>query len=143
MTAMKGQPRAVIAHSAEQVAEVRRLAPGAAVRFLSAPGAAGFLGVAGFRAMLEAGGAAGRGVLDAADAPGHALAALRAGFREAVLDPRLPAFAALAQAFADRGARLLAEAPPALDLGRVDLAKPQGRRHLARWLGLPDVGGMA
>jgi hypothetical protein len=148
MTANEGQPRAVIAHAAEQVAAVRHLAAGVPVLFLSAPGAAGFLGVAGFRAMLEAGGAAGQGVLDAADSPGHALAALRAGFDLVVLEARLAAFAKLAEAFAAQGARLLAEAPPALDLARVDLAKPQGQRHLARWLGRPGPalsgwGGMA
>lgn len=143
MMAFEGQPRAVIAHSAWQVAAVRRLAGDAPVLFLSAPGAAGFLGVAGFRAMLEAGGAEGvEGVLDAASSPGHALAALRAGLRLVVLDARLPAFAALAEAFAAQGARLLPEAPPALDLARVDLAKPQGERHLARWLGLPATPQM-
>lgn len=142
MTANKGQPRSVIAHSAAQIAEVRRLAPRVHVLFLSPPGAAGFLGVAGFRAMLAAGGAEGQGVLDAMDAPGHALAALRAGFRRVVLAPRLPAFLALAEAFAAEGARLLPEAPPALDLARVDLARPQGRQHLARWLGLPGTPQM-
>lgn len=143
MTANKGQPRAVIAHSAEQVAAVRRLAGQRPGLFLSAPGAAGFMGVSGFRAMLEVGGAAGQGLLDAADAPGHALAALGAGLRLVVLEPQLAAFPALAAAFAREGARLLPEPPPALDLARVDLSKPQGQRHLARWLGLPGAGQMA
>jgi hypothetical protein len=140
MTAIEGQPRAVIAHAAEQIRAVRRIAGGAPVLFLSAPGAAGFLGLAGWRAMLEAGGAAGQGVLDAADAPGHALAALRAGFRLVALNARLRAFAALAELFAAQGALLLPEPPPALDLGRVDLVKPQGRAHLLGWLGLVGPG---
>ncbi|MCX8133537.1 MAG: hypothetical protein N3D18_06170 [Roseococcus sp.] len=143
MTPGEGQPRAVIAHAAAEVAQVLALAGDAPLRFLSAPGAAGFLGVAGVRALLEAGGGWGRGVLDAGDAPGHALAALRAGFREVVLDPALPAFPALEAAFAAAGARLWPAAPPALDLARVDLSRPAGRRHLARWLGLPGAEQIA
>jgi hypothetical protein len=112
------------------------------VAFLSAPGVGAYLGVAGFRALLEAGGGFADGILDAARAPGHALAALRAGFGAVVLDPDLPAFPALAALFAAEGRLLLPAPPPALDLARVNLMKPQGRRHLARWLGLPGAGEM-
>lgn len=142
MAGMEGQPRAVIVHAAAEVAAVRALAQGRRVAFLSAPGVAGYLGVLGFRALLEAGGGFADGILDAADAPGHALAALRGGFRAVVLDPSVPAFPALAALFAERGAALLPAAPPALDLARVNLLKPQGRRHLARWLGLPGAEEM-
>lgn len=121
---------------------MRALAGAQPVAFLSAPGVAGYLGVTGFRALLEAGGGFETGILDAAEAPGHALAALRGGFRAVVLAPALPAFPALAALFAAHGARLLPVAPPALDLARVNLMKPQGRRHLARWLGLPGAGEM-
>ncbi|MCU0987507.1 MAG: hypothetical protein MUC89_21675 [Acetobacteraceae bacterium] len=147
MAGIEGQPRtppprAVIVHAAAEVAAVRALAAGRPVVFLSAPGVAGYLGVLGFRALLEAGGGFAEGMLDAADAPGHALAALRGGFRAVVLAPEVPAFPALAALFAAEGAALWPAAPPALDLARVNLAKPQGRRHLARWLGLPGAEEM-
>lgn len=134
----QGQPRAVIVHGAEEVGAVLALAGGRPVALLSAPGAAGYLGIAGFRAILDAHGALAHGILDAADAPGHALAALKAGFATVVLAPEVPAFGAIRQLAAGFGATLLERAPPALDLGRVELRKPAGRRHLARWLGLPN-----
>jgi len=127
----------VVVHWAPEVRAVLALAGDAPVRFLSAPGVAAYLGVAGFRAVLEAEGALAQGILDAGQAPGHALAALRAGFRAVVLAPDMPAFPALAALFAAGGAELLPLAPPALDLARVQLHKPQGRQHLARWIGLP------
>ena len=116
---------------------VLELAAGRPVALLSARGVAGYLGVAGFAALLDAHGARALGIFDAGDAPGHALAALRAGFAAVVLSPMLPAYAALAVLAEGLGARLLPEAPPALDLKRVDLRKAQGRLHLARWLDLP------
>jgi hypothetical protein len=130
-------PPCVIAHWTPEVRAVRALAGGAPLRFLSPPGVAAYLGVEGFRAMLTAEDALSLGILDAADAPGHALAALRAGLRVVVLASEVPAFPALAALFDAEGALLLPHAPPALDLARVQLHKPQGRRHLARWLGLP------
>jgi len=81
--------------------------------------------------------------LDAERAPGHALAALRAGLRAVVLEPGVPAFPALAELFAAEGARLLPAAPPALDMARVRWDRPQGRRHLAQWLGLPRLPDLA
>jgi hypothetical protein len=54
-----------------------------------------------------------------------------------VLSPAVPAFEPLARLAAEMGAALLPEAPPALDLARVDFTRPQGRVHLARWLDLP------
>lgn len=132
------QPRAVIVHGAEEVGAVLALAGGRPVALLSAPGAAGYIGVAGFRAILDAHGVFALGILDAADAPGHALAALKAGFATVVLSPEVPAFPGIGRIAAAMGARLLEAPPPALDLARVNLKKPQGRRHLARWLGLPN-----
>jgi hypothetical protein len=140
MQPVQGQPReapAVIVHGAEDVALTLELAAGRPVALLSAPGVAGYLGVAGFAALLAPHGALGLAILDAADAPGHALEALRAGFVRVVLDPGQPAFPPLAALAAGMGAALLPAPPPALDLGRVDLRKPQGRMHLARWLDLP------
>ncbi|HEV7456735.1 MAG TPA: hypothetical protein VGN96_08145 [Roseococcus sp.] len=133
----------VIIHGAPELAAVLALAGDRRPRLLSAPGAAAWWGVEGFRALLDAHGALPLGILDTADAPGHALAALRAGFPTVVLDPAVPAFPALAALFAEEGATLLPEAPPALDLARVQLHKPAGRRHLARWLGLPRIHDLA
>lgn len=135
----QGQPRVVIVHGAEEVGAALALAGGRPLRLLSAPGAAGYIGIAGFRAILDAHGAFQLGILDAAEAPGHALAALKAGFATVVLSPEVPAFPGIARIAAEMGARLLAAPPPALDLARVNLKKPQGRRHLALWLGLPDA----
>lgn len=154
MPGKQGQPRCsmlppaalapcVIIHGAPELAAVLALAGERPPRLLSAPGAASSWGVGGFRALLQAHGALPLGILDAADAPGHALAALRAGFRAVVLDPAVPAFPSLAVLFASEGATLIPEAPPALDLARVQLHKPQGRAHLARWLGLPRTPDLA
>lgn len=133
----QGQPRAVIVHGAEEVGAVLALAGNRRVALLSARGAAGYIGIAGFRAILDAHHAFPLGILDAADAPGHALAALKAGFATVVLSPEVPAFPAIGRIAAELGATLLDAAPPALDLARVELKKLQGRQHLARWLGLP------
>lgn len=133
----------VIIHGAPELGAVLALAGARPPRLLSAPGAAAYWGAGGFRALLDAHGVLPLGILDAGDAPGHALAALRASFNAAVLDPAAPAFPALAALFAAQGATLLPQAPPALDLARVQLHKPQGRRHLARWLGLPRTPDLA
>jgi hypothetical protein len=129
-----GQPSAVIVHAAAEVAAVRALARPA--RFLSAPGALGFLGAAWFASLLREGGAdPALGIGDAGAAPGFALAGLRHGLGAVVLDPGCAAFAALAAEAARRGALLLPEAPAALDLARLDLRREAGLRHLAQWLG--------
>ena len=145
MQVSQGQPhvflapaaRACIVHGAADVAAVLELGAGRDVALLSAPGVAGYLGVAGFAALLQTHGAMARGILDAGDAPGHALAAFRAGFAAVILSPALGAYEALAGLADGMGARLLPNAPPALDLARVDLRKAKGRLHLARWLDLP------
>ena len=90
-----------------------------------------FLGPAWFLAIVAAAAAAHpgvphRAVLDCADAPGQALAALRAGLRELVLDPGCPAFAAVAGAAAACGAAIWPARPATLDLGRLDLRKSGG-----------------
>jgi hypothetical protein len=132
-----GGRRAVIVHGARDVATVLEVAAGRPVALLSAPGVAGYLGVAGFLALLAPHGALPLAILDAGAAPGHALAAFRAGVPQVVLDPACPAFPGLAELAKGLGAHLLAAPPPALDLGRVDLRKPAGIRHLSRWLDLP------
>jgi hypothetical protein len=73
-------------------------------------------------------------VLDCADAPGQALAALRAGVRRLVLAETAPGFAAVAAAAAEVGAELWPRRPAALDCRPLDLQKPGGRRKLAAWL---------
>jgi hypothetical protein len=140
MQPVQGQPRevpAVIIHGARDVAFALEVAAGRPLALLSAPGAAGYLGVAGFLALLAPHGALAQGILDAGAAPGHALAALRAGLPRVVLAPHVPAWAAMAALAEGMGATLLATAPPALDLARVDFEAPRGRVHLARWLDLP------
>jgi hypothetical protein len=139
----------VIAHEAEQAAEALRLAAGRPIALLSAEGAGGVLGAAGWRALLaEAArrvpGAPFADLLCCGDAPGHALAALRAGCRSVVLDGACPAYAAVAAAAAEGGARLLPARPPALDLAGLDLGREGGRRRLAQWLAAtPDDSAAA
>lgn len=143
---------AVVVHGPADVAAVLAAAGPRGVVLLSTPGAAGSLGAAWFLAMVERGamvesGARAGGasavpsrdacwfaVLDCGDAPGHALAALRAGARRLILDPGCPAFAAVAAAAAEVGATLWAARPSALDLGRMDTLRPYGQRLLAAWL---------
>lgn len=114
---------------------MRTVAGPVPLRFLSARGAASYLGPAGFRALL--GDEWPHAILDCADAPGRALDALRLGCPAIILDAEVPAFAALAGLAAGRGAVLLAERPAHLDLSRVDLARPAGLAHLRAYLALP------
>lgn len=130
---------ALVVRSAAEAAAALALAGGQRVLLLSAPGAAGFLGAAGWRALLDAAAVAAPAApfddaLCCADAPGLALAALRAGCRGLVLDAACPAFAQLAGAAAEFGAVLLPARPAALDLGELDLRTPWGQRRLAAWL---------
>lgn len=114
------------------LAEARAaLAPGRPVTLLSAPGAALFAGCGWWRALVAAAraehpSAVMADILDCADAPGRALAALRAGQRLIVLEP-CPARADAEDAALQCGALLLAARPPALDLARNPAA-------LAAWL---------
>jgi hypothetical protein len=110
------------------------LRPGYPVVLLSAPAAAGNAGCLWWRELVAAARALhpatpALDVLDCGAAPGHAMAALRVGQRLLRLDPACPAFAAVAAAAAGWGAHVLAERPPALDLG----GRGAGWR-LAGWL---------
>jgi hypothetical protein len=85
---------------------------------LSAPGAGGHAGAAWFAALAAQGEAAfpavaQRWVLDCADAPGHVLAALRAGVRAVVFSGAPELRERLASVAAACGAELLATAPDA------------------------------
>jgi hypothetical protein len=147
-----GGQRALVSRSAAEAAAALRLAGTVPVLLLSAPGAAGSLGPAGWRALVQAACEAApeamvQDALCCGEAPGHALAALRAGCRLLVLDPACAGFAAVEEAAAECGASLLPERPPALDLHGLDLRKPGGRALLAQWLAgdpaAPDDSGGA
>ncbi|MCB4821556.1 hypothetical protein [Roseicella aerolata] len=135
----RGDPPAVTVHDAAGAALALALAGPQGALLLSAPGAGGFLGAPWFLAIIAEAAAAHPGVphkavLDCADSPGHALAALRAGLREVVLDPRCPAFPQVAGAAAELGVRIRAARPPALDLASLDLRRPGARAKLKAWL---------
>ena len=125
-------PPAVIVHGLPDARAALR--PGRPVTLLSARGAALYAGCLWWRDLVGAARAAhpataAHDVLDCADAPGVAMAALRAGQRLLVLDAACPGYAAVRGAAATLGARVLPQAPPALDL-----ADPGARRRLAGWL---------
>ena len=125
-------PRAVIVHGLADAQAALR--PGRPVTLLSARGAALYAGVLWWRELVAAARATcpatpARDILDCADAPGQAMAALRAGQRLLVLDDACPAFPAVRGAAESLGAHVLAQPPPALDL-----ADRMARRRLARWL---------
>jgi hypothetical protein len=131
---------AVVVRGAAEAAAALRVAAGVPVLLLSAPGAAGFLGAAGWRALVARAeslvpGAPFEDALCCGDAPGLALAALRAGCGIVVLEGACPAFPAVAGAAAEAGATLLPARPPAFDLAGLDLLKPGGRAKLSDWLG--------
>lgn len=100
--------------AAEVAAVLRAVAGRPCPWLISAPGAAGFLGAAGFAAVLREGGARlAQGVLDAGAAPGFALVGLRMGFGAVVLDPSVVAFPALANEATRRRVELWTTRPPA------------------------------
>ncbi len=126
--------QAFVVHGAAHVRAVLGL--GMAVTLLSAPGAAAYLGHRGFAAMLREGGwdGASPALLDCADAPGHAWAALAAGMPAVVLW-RCPAWAAVAARFPGRVRDV---APPARDLAAWDARR--GDAWLREWvLGAPAL----
>jgi hypothetical protein len=125
-------PPAVIVHGLGHAHAALR--PGLPVTLLSAPGAALYAGEAWWRALMVAAREAHPTVpfddiLDCADAPGRAMAALRIGQRVLILDPASPAFPAVLACAESLGARVLTARPHALDLGQRGAA---GR--LEAWL---------
>ncbi len=132
MISSAAPPAAVVVHGLGHVRAALRA--GSGVLLLSAPGAALFAGAAWWLALMAAARAIGPDVmcgdlLDCADAPGRAMEALRLGQRGLVLDPRCPAFPAVAAAAASLGGVVHRGRPAALDL-----AEPGAERHLDRWL---------
>ena len=111
--------QAVVVHGLDDAACA--LQPGLAVRLVSAPGAALYAGAGWWRAVIDG---ARRlhprtdcdDLLDCADAPGRAMAALRAGCMAVVLDPRCPGFAEVQAAAATLGAKVIGARPAALEL---------------------------
>jgi len=125
-------PPAVVVHGFAQACAVLR--HGRPVTLLSAEGAGLYGGAGWWRALVAAATAAVpdtpmRDILDCADAPGAAMAALRLGQRLLVLDPVVPAFPAVAAAAATMGGAVLATRPAALDLDQ-----PGALRRLPAWL---------
>ena len=117
------------------------LCPGLPATLLSAPGAALYAGCMWWRALIGQGRAEFpqvrfNDVLDCADAPGQAMAALRCGQLALVLEPRSPAYAAVTAAATTLGAAVLPTRPPALDL-----AEAGAERRLLAWL-RGDSGGL-
>lgn len=132
-------PPALLVRGAAAAAAALRLAAGRRVTLLSAPGAAGWLGAEGWRALLAQAAATVPAapfddLLCCGDAPGRALAALRAGCRALVLEGAVPAFGAVRDAAAEIGAVVLPARPPALDLAGLNLAKPGAAAVVRRWL---------
>jgi|ERR1019366_7151180 hypothetical protein len=125
-------PPAVVVHGLDEARTALR--PGRPVTLLSARGAALYAGCGWWRALVaavlaDAPAAEVHDILDCADAPGQAMAALRIGQHNFILDAACPAFAAVAAAAATLGASVLAERPEALDL-----AERGADRRLAAWL---------
>jgi hypothetical protein len=97
-------------------AQAALAAAGRNLTLVSAPGAGGYAGAAWFAALAAQGEAAfphvaQRWVLDCADAPGHVLAALRAGVRAIVFTGAAELRERLAGVAAACGAALLEAAP--------------------------------
>ena len=118
---------AVVVHDLAQANAA--LAEGLALTVLSAPGAGCFAGAGWWRALVAQARASHphtpcQDVLDCADAPGHAMAAIRLGQAILVLDPGCPAFARITAL-----ANVLTARPPALDLAERGAA-----RRLRAWL---------
>jgi len=125
-------PPAVVVHGLADIA--RACAPGLPLVLLSAAGAAIFAGPGWWLALMRHAvarhpGLVAADMLDCADAPGLALAALRLGQKSLILDPACPAFAAVAATAAGLGATVRAARPPALDL-----AERGADRRLRAWL---------
>ena len=128
---------AVIVHGMEDVCTALR--PRLPVLLLSAPAAAVFAGCGFWLALIGLArenfpAATFQDALDCADAPGIALAAIRAGQRTLILRTDAPGFAAVAAIAAENGLCLFGEPPPALDLAWRGAA-----RKLSAWLAQPPA----
>ncbi|CAO3374048.1 class II fructose-bisphosphate aldolase [Azospirillum argentinense] len=117
---------------------------GVPLLLVSAPGAAASAGAGWFAAVVRHAAArhpsvAIAAVLDGADRPGDALAALASGIEAVLFTGRADVAERLADIAGQRGARLLTALPVALDLRGV----PDPRRACREWLGGQDDGQVA
>ncbi len=133
----KRAERAVVVHSLDHARAALAAAAelGVPVTLFSAPGAAGYAGAPWFQKLTEIAAAEYpevelRAVLDCGDRPGWVMAALRQGLRELRFTGRKAVAAKLAAIAEERGARLVARRPRALDL----LAEPDPQAACRRWL---------
>ncbi|MCX7383564.1 MAG: hypothetical protein NT133_19610 [Alphaproteobacteria bacterium] len=124
-------PPAVTVHGIEHARMALR--PGLPVTLVSGPGAALYAGAGWWRALIGAvlaeTGREAPTLLDCADAPGMAMAALRIRLPGIILDGFCPAFASVASVAANIGAIVLPHRPHSLDL-----AQPGAAYRLAEWL---------
>jgi len=125
-----------LAHALAALAAAREA--GVAVRLASAPGAAAFAGAGWFAALLRAAadavpGAAFEAVLDCGDAPGHALAALRAGITRIALVGRPRAVRAVAAIAVQQDAAIDRRRGVRLDLGDAADPPAAARQFLANF----------
>ncbi len=133
---------AIVVHGLDHA--LAALAPGRAVLLLSGVAAGCFAGAPWWRALIARARAAYPGtemadLLDCADSPAAALAALRAGQLAIGLGEGSPARWRVVAAAAESGAVLFARRPPALDLGLADRGaldpfSPRAARLIAAWL---------
>jgi hypothetical protein len=139
-TRLKGAGKAVTVISLVQAeaALAAAAAENAPVTLLSAPDAAANVGPGWFDAVVTLArnaypNAQATAVLDCGDAPGHALAALRHGFKIVRYAGRNQAeIEEIARRF---GARVLAERPPALDLEAIATVGDDLETACRKWLG--------
>ena len=124
-----------LAHAEAALAAAAEL--GVPVTLISAPSAAGYVGPAWFRAVVEQA-RAGQpqvdvtAVLDCGDMPGYALAALRDGAK--VIRFSGDTAAKIADIAAQYGAQVIAERPEALDLAWVERSRRNPERACREWL---------
>ncbi len=129
-------PRVAVVGSLVEARAALASAGGVPVVLVSPPGAAHYLGVGFFRALVDAAraefpGAVIDGVMDCGDAPGFALSALRLGFKTVVLRGEPRAHARVAAIARSMGARILLRPPrpgSAKGGGRAKKGKGKTRR---------------
>jgi hypothetical protein len=121
----------VVVHNAAHVRLAAEIAARlkAAPCLLTPPGAAAYAGVAYLRAMVAAAPEL-EAIIDCGAAPGHAMAAVRAGWREVHLTGKPDILARIEEMLDEVGGHLHRRLPPALDL--ADATDPSS--ELERWL---------
>jgi hypothetical protein len=127
---------ALVVHGRAQAEWALRVAAGRPVLLVSAPGAALNAGPGWFKAVIEQAAAQFpsapfAAALDCAEAPGAALAALRAGFKLIIFDLGHPSAASVLGAAQEAGAEVLGIRPEALDLGTLDPRRRDDEGHIS------------